>query len=68
MAGEVGPFVLAIGRGPDGQFHRARSRRGELSCLQVAARSGHAGLAADFLDLWDGWSADEKCPRCDAAS
>jgi ankyrin repeat protein len=43
--------------GPDGRFYPSRTP--ELTCLQVAARNGHADLVADFLDMWDGWSADE---------
>lgn len=34
--------------------------RPELTCLQVAARNGHADLVVDLLDVWDGWPADEK--------
>ena len=34
---------------------------GRRTCLQLAAENGHVDLASDFLDIWDGWSTDEKC-------
>lgn len=43
--------------GPDARFHDARQR---LSCLEVAARNGHAALVGDFLDAWDGWGDGER--------
>lgn len=42
--------------GPEG---RLDGYNPQLSCLQVAAESGHAAFIADFLDMWSGWSADE---------
>ncbi|WQF90324.1 Putative ankyrin repeat-containing domain superfamily [Colletotrichum destructivum] len=44
--------------GPDGRFYP--SNRPNLSCLQVAARNGHVELVAYFLDVWNGWTDDEK--------
>ncbi|ROT43739.1 ankyrin [Sodiomyces alkalinus F11] len=52
--------LLWQGLGPDGRFYPSKSKRPQLTCLQVAARNGHADLVADFLDAWDGWPADEK--------
>jgi ankyrin repeat protein len=46
--------------GPDGRFYPSLRRRSELTCLVVAAQYGQADLVADFLDMWDGWSVDEK--------
>lgn len=34
---------------------------GRRTCLQLAAENGHVDLVSDFLDIWDGWSTDEKC-------
>ncbi|KAK8006050.1 hypothetical protein PG991_012347 [Apiospora marii] len=31
-----------------------------LSCLAVAARNGRPELVAFFLDVWDGWTAEER--------
>ncbi|KAL0940479.1 ankyrin repeat protein [Colletotrichum truncatum] len=44
--------------GPDARFYP--SKRPNLSCLQVAARNGHVELVAYFLDVWNGWTDDEK--------
>ena len=60
MSGERWSVVLATRRGPGDRFHSAKSRRGELSCVQLAARNGHVDLVADFLDLRDGWPADKS--------
>jgi hypothetical protein len=46
--------------GSDGRFRPTLRRRSELTCLVVAAQYGQADLVADFLDMWDGWSVDEK--------
>jgi ankyrin repeat protein len=46
--------------GPDGRFYPSLRRRSELTCLVVAAQYGQADLVVDFLDMWDGWSVDEK--------
>lgn len=55
--------------GPDGRFFPTRRRPSHLSCLQVAARNGHAELVEFFLDVWDGWGEEEKCRALsDAAS
>jgi ankyrin repeat protein len=43
--------------GPDAGFDPSRDK--VLACLWVAAGNGHAELVADFLDMWDGWSAEE---------
>ncbi|KAK6193540.1 hypothetical protein LQW54_012345 [Pestalotiopsis sp. IQ-011] len=42
--------------GPSNAYHDTRRR---LSCLEVAARNGHAALVGDFLDVWN-WGNDEK--------
>ncbi|KAK2035451.1 ankyrin [Colletotrichum zoysiae] len=44
--------------GPDGRFYPSKSP--SLSCLPVAARNGHVELVAYFLDVWNGWTDDEK--------
>ncbi|KAF6835403.1 ankyrin repeat protein [Colletotrichum musicola] len=44
--------------GPDGRFYP--SKRPHLSCLSVAARNCHVELVAYFLDVWNGWTDDEK--------
>src|SRR5690606_24055784 len=59
MPGERWSVVLATRRGPGDRFHSAKSRRGELSYVQLAARNGHVDLVADFLDLGDGQPADK---------
>ncbi|KAK4106905.1 ankyrin [Parathielavia hyrcaniae] len=46
--------------GPDGRFYPSLRRISELTSLVVAAQYGQADLVADFLDMWDGWSVDEK--------
>ncbi|KAJ4362162.1 hypothetical protein N0V95_001510 [Ascochyta clinopodiicola] len=43
--------------GPEGRFHLGSNC---LGCLQVAARNGHGGLVTYFLDVWSGWTDDEK--------
>ncbi|KAK8094822.1 ankyrin repeat-containing domain protein [Apiospora hydei] len=40
------------------QIGRGASRA--LTCLRVAARNNHPDLVAYFLDVWDGWTDDEK--------
>jgi ankyrin repeat protein len=42
--------------GPEG-----RSCPAKRTCLELAAENGHVDLVYDFLDMWDGWSTDEKC-------
>jgi ankyrin repeat protein len=44
--------------GPEGRFRPGKMP--QLSCLQVAARSDHGNLVTYFLDVWSGWTDDEK--------
>ncbi|KAF6828548.1 ankyrin repeat protein [Colletotrichum plurivorum] len=44
--------------GPDGRFYP--SKRPHLSCLPVTARNCHVELVGYFLDVWNGWTDDEK--------
>ncbi|KAK8133653.1 hypothetical protein PG984_005665 [Apiospora sp. TS-2023a] len=55
--------------GPEGRFYpsnrcwkprAARTTPHQLSCLQVAARNGQAEVVTYFLDIWDGWTKEEK--------
>ncbi|KAK0651096.1 ankyrin repeat-containing domain protein [Cercophora newfieldiana] len=41
--------------GPEGRSNSWNT----VTCLEVAAESGHADLVAVFLDIWDGWSPSE---------
>jgi ankyrin repeat protein len=50
--------------GPDGRAAPLPSP----NCLVVAAEKGYADLVADFLDMWDGWSMDEKCQALRSAT
>lgn len=44
--------------GSEGRF-LSRTRT-QLSCLAVAARNGHGNLVTYFLDVWNGWTDEEK--------
>lgn len=50
--------------GPSNAYHDTRRR---LSCLEVAARNGHAALVDDLLDVWD-WGKDERGRALDGAA
>jgi hypothetical protein len=42
--------------GPEGRSYPAKP-----TYLELAAGNGYVDLVSDFLDIWDGWSMDEKC-------
>ncbi|KAF3812025.1 hypothetical protein GCG54_00015575 [Colletotrichum gloeosporioides] len=44
--------------GPGGRFYPSKTPH--LCCLEVAARNGRVELVAYFLDVWNGWTDDEK--------
>ncbi|KAH9225190.1 hypothetical protein K456DRAFT_1743496 [Colletotrichum gloeosporioides 23] len=44
--------------GPGGRFYPSKTPN--LCCLQVAAGNGHVELVGYFLDVWNGWTDEER--------